>query len=101
MDGDEVLTDPVTGEEIPLEPRGWKESPAAEPQPLQELVTMLQRAREDIGGLVARVDQLETTIRRVDRQTIMMAGSLAVILWTVKSILGKLQGLEGGVDAGV
>lgn len=90
----------------PPPPFAVHHEPEAVAQPMQEVINQLERARQDIGGLISRVDQLETTIRRVDRQTIMMAASLAIILWTVKSIAARLpaaaETVAGAVaDAGV
>jgi hypothetical protein len=94
---DEKLTDPATGhiEAIlrPREPDQQRAAPAPERAP-SELYDQLEAIGVDVGGLIARVDQLETMIRRVDRQVIMIAGSLAIILWVVKQTamhVGELQ----------
>jgi hypothetical protein len=72
------------------------EEPAQVTQPLQELVERVDRAWEDIGALISRTDQLEATVRRVDRQTIMMIGSLALVLWVTKKALAHVEGLDAG-----
>lgn len=97
MDSDEMARQILaedTGEQAPP----VHESPPVSPQPMQEIVNQLDRALTDIGGLVSRTDQLEATIRRVDRQVLMMAGTLVIVLWSVKQFAGKLEGLK---DAGV
>lgn len=99
QDGDaETLRDPATGRvEAILQPR--EPDQRAAPQPASELYEQLEAIGVDVGGLIARVDQLETMVRRVDRQVIMMAGSLAIILWVVKATAGHVQELRdaGGV----
>lgn len=65
------------------------------PQPMHELIERIDRAWGDIGTLISRADQLEATIRRVDRQVIMMAGTLALVLYYVTR---KLPTVE--VDSG-
>ena len=93
-DGDaETLRDPATGRvEAILRPREPDQAPP--PQPASELYEQLEAIGIDVGGLIARVDQLETMVRRVDRQVIMMAGSLAIILWVVKATAVRVQGLQ-------
>lgn len=73
------------------------EEPAQAPQPLQELVGRVDRAWEDIGALISRADQMEATVRRVDSQTIMMIGTLAVILYVTRKALMRVEELDGGV----
>ena len=70
--------------------------PAQVSQPLQELVERVDRAWGDIGTLISRTDQLEATVRRVDRQTIMMIGSLALVLWVTKKALAHVEELDAG-----
>lgn len=55
---------------------------------------MAAKALDDVGGLIARVDQLETQLRRVDRQTLMLVGMVTLCMWSIKSLAGKV-----GVDA--
>jgi hypothetical protein len=96
---DEKLTDPATGRvEAILRPRE-PDQQAPAPQAVRELYEQLETIGIDVGGLIARVDQLETMVRRVDRQVIMMAGSLAIILWVVKATAGHVRELQdaGGV----
>ena len=94
-DGDaETLRDPATGRvEAILRPREPDQAPLP-PAPASELYEQLEAIGIDVGGLIARVDQLETMVRRVDRQVIMMAGSLAIILWVVKATAVRVQGLQ-------
>lgn len=100
QDGDaETLRDPATGRiEAVLYPReSDQQAPAA--KPADELYERLEAVGVDVGGLIARVDQLETMVRRIDRQVIMMAGTLAIILWVVKATAGHVRELQdaGGV----
>lgn len=67
------------------------------PQPMQEFAALLEDARGDIGGLISRTDQLEATVRRVDRQVLMTIGILAVVLWGVRQLAGQIEGIDGGV----
>jgi hypothetical protein len=91
---DEKLTDPATGRvEAILHPRATDQQ-APVVQPAAELYDQLEAIGVDVGGLIARVDQLETMIRRIDRQVIMMAGSLALILWVVKATAVRVAELR-------
>jgi hypothetical protein len=63
-------------------------------QPMQEIVNQLDTALRDIGGLVSRTDQLEATVRRVDRQILMTIGILAVVLYGVKHLAKQLEQIE-------
>jgi hypothetical protein len=72
------------------------EPPQPSPQPLQELIARLESARGDIGGLISRTDQLEATVRRLDRQVLMSIGILAVVLYGVKHLAKQLQELDAG-----
>ncbi len=89
-DDNELVGSLPVGEQAPP----VHEPPPVSPQPMQEIVKQLDRALTDIGGLVSRTDQIETTMRRVDRQVIMLAGCLALVLWTVKQFAGKLDELQ-------
>jgi hypothetical protein len=80
------------GEQAP--PVHEPEQPA--PQPMQAMVELLEDARVDIGGLISRTDQLEATVRRVDRQILMTIGVLAIVLYGVKQLAGKLEELDVG-----
>lgn len=71
------------------------EEPVQAPQPLQELVGRVDRAWNDIGALISRTDQLEATVRRVDRQTIMMVGTLALILYVTRKALVRVEEIAG------
>lgn len=71
------------------------EEPQPAPQPMHEMVKQLERAWSDIGALISRTDQLEATVRRIDRQTIMMVGSLALVLYVTRQALAKVQELDG------
>jgi hypothetical protein len=51
---------------------------------------MAARALDNVGGLIARVDQLETQLRRIDRQTLMLVGMMALCMWSIKSLAGKV-----------
>jgi hypothetical protein len=51
---------------------------------------MLVGIRHDMGGLIARTDQLEARISRTDRQVLMVIGMLTVVLWTVKQLADKV-----------
>jgi hypothetical protein len=84
----------------PDQPPPLHEEPVQAPQPLQELVVRVDRAWEDIGALISRADQLETTVRRLDRQTIMMVGTLALALWTVRKALVKIEEATATGDLG-
>jgi hypothetical protein len=72
------------------------EPPQPSPQPLQELIARLESARGDIGGLISRTDQLEATVRRLDRQVLMSIGILALVLYGVKHLAQQLEELEPG-----
>ena len=65
------------------------------PQPMQGLVSKVGKLDLDIGALIARTDAVESTVRRVDRQTIMLVGALALVLWSTRQALAKLVELEG------
>jgi hypothetical protein len=71
------------------------EEPAQVAQPFQELVERVDRAWEDIGALISRTDQLEATVRRVDRQVIMTVGTLALILWVTRKALLRVEEIAG------
>jgi hypothetical protein len=70
------------------------EAPEPEPQPMQEMMRQLTRARKEVGVLVSRLDQVEATVRRLDRQTIMMVGSLALVLYVTRQALTRVQELQ-------
>jgi hypothetical protein len=63
---------------------------------MQELVAQMERAWSDIGGLISRTDQLEATVRRVDSQTIMMIGTLALVLYVTRKALMRVEELDAG-----
>lgn len=79
-------------------PTGTAETPLAEQPVAINFAELEQRAadaaavaaRGAMGGLVARTDQLETKLARIDRQTLMLIGMVAVLAWGVKSIAGKV-----------
>lgn len=83
---------PHAGEQAPP----VHEAPAPAPQPMQALVELLEEGRADIGGLISRTDELEATVKRVDRQVLMTIGILAIVMYGVKQVAGKLQELEAG-----
>lgn len=86
---------PPVGEQPPPVP--VHEPAPSTTQPMQEIVRQLDRALTDIGGLVGRTDQIETSVRRIDRQVLMMAGCLVLVLWSVKQVAGKLEASDAGV----
>jgi hypothetical protein len=67
------------------QPQATAESPEA------AAARMAANASREVGGMVARLDQLETRVARVDRQVLMLIGMFAVLAWSVKSIAGKLE----------
>lgn len=73
-------------------------APAAAAQPGEtaelEALRLARVANENTGGLIARVDQLETKVLRVDRQLLVLIGMVAVLTWSVKSLAGKV-GVDG------
>lgn len=71
-------------------------APAAQPGETAELeaLRLARLANETAGGLVARLDQIETKVGRVDRQVLMVIGMIAVLTWSVKVLGGKLEGLS-------
>lgn len=81
----------------PDQPPPVHEAPEQAPQPLQGLVEQVRQGRLDVGALIARTDAIESTVRRVDRQTIMLVGALALVLWTTRQALAKLIDLEATV----
>ena len=82
----------------PDQPPPVHEPPEQAPQPLQGLVEQVRRSRLDVGALIARTDAIESTVLRVDRQTIMLVGALALVLWTTRQALAKLVELEGRLE---
>jgi hypothetical protein len=74
------------------------EVPEQAPQPLQGLVEQVRQGRLDVGALIARTDAIESTVHRVDRQTIMLVGALALVLWSTRQALVKLAELEGKLE---
>ena len=65
--------------------------PSGGPVILTDLAGQLSRANDHIGGLISRVDQLETTVRRTDRQILMVIGIMALLLWNVKQLAEALD----------
>jgi hypothetical protein len=55
-----------------------------------EALRLARRADEIAGGLVARLDQVETKLVRVDRQVLILIGMVAVVTYTVKAIAGRI-----------
>jgi len=83
----------------PDQPPPVHEAPEQAPQPIQGLVEQVRQGRLDVGALIARTDAIESTVRRVDRQTIMLVGALALVLWTTRQALSKLIELEAKLEA--
>jgi len=88
-----ISRDGVRVDEAPVHEEPWQTA-----QPAQEIVEQLRRARLDIGALIGRTDELEAMVRRIDRQTIMMVGTFAMVIWVVRRALAKVEEL-GGADA--
>jgi hypothetical protein len=69
----------------------------AEPKPetvtLDDLAHAARNAGRDIGGLISRVDHLETSIRRTDRQVLMMIGMVTVLIYSVRQIAARMPDL--------
>jgi hypothetical protein len=63
-----------------------------------EALRLARLANETAGGLIARLDQLETKVLRVDRQLLVLIGMVAVLTWSVKSLAGKV-GADGAAAA--
>jgi hypothetical protein len=66
------------------------EAPAYTPT-LEDALRLGRVANQEIGGLIARIDQLESRVQRVDRQVLVAIGMLALLTWTVKSLAGKVE----------
>jgi hypothetical protein len=81
----------------PDRPPPVHEAPEQTPQPMQGLVSKVGKLDLDIGALIARTDAIESTVRRVDRQTIMLVGALALVLYTTRTVISKLVDLEAAV----
>jgi hypothetical protein len=58
-----------------------------------EALRLARGAHEAAGGLIARVDQLETKVVRVDRQLLILIGMVALVTYSIKSLAGKLEGV--------
>lgn len=82
---------------------GEREAPPAEQVPttadVQDAIRMAATCNREVGGMVSRLDQLETRVARIDRQVLMVVGMIAVVMFGVKQLAGKLE--ELGVDAPV
>jgi hypothetical protein len=79
----------MENEKTPDTDRPGRQSPGA-PVTLEDLAGAASRHTRDIGGLIARMDHLETQARRIDRQVLMMVGMVTVLIYSVRQIVSKL-----------
>jgi hypothetical protein len=78
----------IAGEATQSPPKGPQ--PSGVPVTLEELQRLVGATTRDVGGMISRLDQLETTVRRTDRQVLMMIGMVSILVWAVKGLAARI-----------
>src|SRR5271154_7113238 len=85
------------GEATQSPPKGPQ--PSGVPVTMEELQRLVGATTRDMGGMISRLDQLETTVRRTDRQVLLMIGMVTVLVWAVKGLAAKIPEVADAAPA--